>query len=103
MEKKEYYLGKRLQFVLYAMAVEEHFKLGEVSSSIYWSIPTALSIGPAIENPQDGLQKKEFVRMLVDEYVEGIRAGHFEPHAPDDGCPSYCTAAKWCWHYQPKE
>ena len=34
------------------------------------------------------------------EAVRGARDGYFVPHPPDNGCPSYCPAAGFCWHYR---
>ena len=36
------------------------------------------------------------------ETVRGVRAGQFAPKPPDDGCPDYCPAAAFCWHYAPR-
>jgi len=36
------------------------------------------------------------------EAVHGVRAGHFVPRPPDDGCPPYCPAAAFCWHCRPR-
>jgi hypothetical protein len=40
---------------------------------------------------------QEFVRT----YVARIVDGRFAPAAPRDGCPNYCTAKRFCWHYAP--
>ena len=34
------------------------------------------------------------------EAVRGARRGHFMPHPPPDGCPSYCPATGFCWQYR---
>jgi hypothetical protein len=33
--------------------------------------------------------------------VRAIRTGDFVPHPPAGGCPGYCPAAGYCWHYDP--
>jgi hypothetical protein len=35
------------------------------------------------------------------EAVRGARDGFFAPQPPSDGCPSYCPATAFCWHYRP--
>jgi hypothetical protein len=35
------------------------------------------------------------------EAVRGARDGYFTPQPPKDGCPAYCPAAAFCWHYRP--
>jgi hypothetical protein len=34
--------------------------------------------------------------------VRAVREGRFPSHPPADGCPDYCPAAGFCWHYKPQ-
>jgi hypothetical protein len=34
--------------------------------------------------------------------VRRVRRGEFKPQPPAEGCPPYCPAAGFCWHYTPK-
>jgi hypothetical protein len=36
------------------------------------------------------------------EAVRAVRAGDFVPQPPRGGCPAYCPAVAFCWHYQPR-
>jgi hypothetical protein len=36
----------------------------------------------------------------IETIVSHIRQGSFQPSPPQGGCPSYCAAASWCWHYK---
>lgn len=108
MNNKDFILQKKLQFVLYAMAVEDLFKLGKVSDSIYFSINAAMEIGPKMEvmtEESDSKKSEMFAaaKQTIGQFVTQIRAGEFIPKKPEDGCPSYCPASSWCWHYVPKE
>lgn len=102
MDKKAFEKKQRIQFVLYALAVEEFFKLGFVSDSIYWSLNSAKAIGPRLDAVEK-INMMDTAKETVAEFVSAIRAGDFKPVAPEEGCPNYCPAAKWCWHYVPKE
>jgi ATP-dependent helicase/DNAse subunit B len=108
MNNKDFIEQKKLQFVLYAMAVEDLFKLGPVSDSIYFSINAGKIIGPNIKDitEENDIQKRTMfaaATQTVAQFVTQIRAGEFMPTKPEDGCPSYCPASSWCWHYVPKD
>lgn len=104
MDKNEFFKNKRLQFVLYALAVEEFFKLGEVGESIYWSVRAGGKIGPWLTQDEANIGKTkseiiEIVKQMILDFVTNIRGGHFEPIKPEEDCPIYCPASQWCWHY----
>ena len=95
--------GEKLQLPLYALAARDGLKLGEPVEGFYWHIlpckRSAFTLG--------GFAKKE-ARSAIDvareyawEAVRQVRQGHFAPEPPDAGCPSYCPAAGFCWHYRP--
>ena len=93
--------GKKLQLALYALAAEQALRLGAVAEGFYWHVrhaePSKLTLsefGPA--------EAMETAVAHAWEAVRGARGGCFVPQVPDDGCPSYCPAAAFCWHFAPR-
>ena len=37
----------------------------------------------------------------VGNFVTRIRRGSFTPTPPEKGCPAFCPAKNFCWHYSP--
>ncbi len=35
--------------------------------------------------------------------VSSIRKGRFLPEPPENGCPDYCPAVDFCWHYRARK
>jgi ATP-dependent helicase/nuclease subunit B len=94
--------GKKLQLPLYALAARDALGLGEPVEGFYWHVQQAEPSGFSLAGYPGGYQ--EALQVAVDkawEATRGARAGHFVPHPPADGCPSYCAAAAFCWHYRP--
>ena len=99
--------GRRLQLPLYALAASRVLKLGLPVEGFYWKLfqaeasPLKLSrfVCEAGSGPLAAITVAE---AAVEKIVGGIRAGSFEPRPPQGGCPSYCPAVDWCWHYQPE-
>jgi ATP-dependent helicase/DNAse subunit B len=95
--------GKRLQLPLYALAAREALKLGEVASGFYWHLLQAKASSFKLEKYEGGIEAAfNAVKQRVIDHVHHIRAGHFQPVPPDEGCPSYCPAIAFCWRYTPK-
>jgi ATP-dependent helicase/nuclease subunit B len=93
--------GRRLQLPIYAMAARDALGLGEVSSGFYWHIQKAEASSLKLEQFEGGVNGAFDVAVAhIGKYITGIRAGHFEPKAPDDGCPSYCPAVGFCWRFK---
>jgi ATP-dependent helicase/nuclease subunit B len=93
--------GRRLQLPIYAMAARDALGLGEVASGFYWHIGSAKPSSLKLEQFDGGVEKAfETAIAYVVSHVKGIRAGHFEPKAPEGGCPNYCPAADFCWRYK---
>jgi ATP-dependent helicase/nuclease subunit B len=93
--------GRRLQLPIYAMAARDALGLGEVSSGFYWHIQKAEASSLKLEKFEGGVEAAFAIAVAhIGKHVTGIRAGHFEPKAPDDGCPSYCPAVNFCWRYK---
>jgi ATP-dependent helicase/nuclease subunit B len=93
--------GRRLQLPIYALAAQEALGLGEVSSGFYWHIQSAKASSLKLEKFEGGVNGALATAVsYVGEHVKNIRAGHFEPKPPAEGCPSYCPAVGFCWRYK---
>ena len=93
--------GRRLQLPIYALAARDALGLGEVSSGFYWHIQKAEASSLKLEKFEGGVNGAfETAIAHIGRHVTGIRAGHFEPKAPEEGCPSYCPAVGFCWRYK---
>ena len=93
--------GKKLQLPLYALAASEARGFGRLVDGFYWSItqaePSRLRLG------KFSIDKAVTLALAFAwEAVDGARSGTFSPQAPSDGCPDFCPAAAFCWHYRPK-
>ncbi|MGC9522672.1 MAG: PD-(D/E)XK nuclease family protein [Anaerolineae bacterium] len=97
--------GDKLQLPLYALAAQDALGLGEVADGFYWHVQHAQAssfslsrfYSDAGRGPRAAM---EVVVALAWEAIRGARRGHFVPAVPDTGCPSYCPAASFCWHYE---
>lgn len=93
--------GRRLQLPIYALAARDALGLGEVSSGFYWHIQSAEASSLKLEKFEGGVSAAYATAVAhVGKHVSGIRAGHFEPKPPAEGCPSYCPAVGFCWRYK---
>ena len=93
--------GRRLQLPIYAMAAQDALGLGDVSSGFYWHIQKAEASSLKLEKFEGGVKGAlDVAAAHIEKHVTGIRAGHFEPKAPDEGCPSYCPASNFCWRFK---
>jgi ATP-dependent helicase/DNAse subunit B len=93
--------GRRLQLPIYALAARDALGLGEISGGFYWHIQKAEASSLKLEKYEGGVQAAFDVALAhIGRHVAGIRAGHFEPKAPAEGCPSYCPAVGFCWRYK---
>lgn len=95
--------GKKLQLPLYALAAERALKLGAVADGFYWHAQQAEASKftlAGFEGGPDGAIQAALAHAWT--AVRGARAGQFAPHPPAEGCPDYCPAAGFCWHYRPQ-
>jgi ATP-dependent helicase/DNAse subunit B len=93
--------GRRLQLPIYALAARDALGLGEVSGGFYWHIQKAEASSLKLEKFEGGVEAAFAVAVKhIGDHVAGIRAGHFEPKPPEEGCPSYCPATNFCWRYK---
>ena len=103
--------GRRMQLALYALAARDALDLGEPVEALYWSVLGAggsnlalskFSAKAGATTPGSGLEAAiAHVLEHTARSVGGAQAGDFRPTPPAGGCPSYCPAATWCWHYSP--
>jgi RecB family exonuclease len=93
--------GRRLQLPIYALAARDALGLGEVSSGFYWHIQSAKASSLKLEKFEGGVDAAFATAVAhVGKHVNSIRAGHFEPKPPAEGCPFYCPAVGFCWRYK---
>lgn len=103
--------GIRLQLPLYAAAAEQALNLGTPVDGLYWSVrsakPGRLTLADFSYTDERGQTHAgpaaaiELAAAHIGQTVAGVRAGIFPARAPDGGCPDYCPAAAFCWHFQP--
>jgi len=95
--------GKKLQLPLYALAAQEALGLGAVVDGFYWHFQQAEASSFQLQKANEGIE--EVIQTAVThawEAVTRIRQGRFAPRPPEGGCPTYCAAAAFCWHYSPR-
>ena len=93
--------GRRLQLPIYALAARDALGLGEVAGGFYWHILKAEASSLKLEKYEGGAEAAFAIAIAhIGRHVRGIRAGHFEPKPPAEGCPSYCPAVNFCWRYK---
>ncbi len=100
--------GEKIQLPLYALAARENLELGEVAEGFYFHVQSGETSGLKLSD----FKYKEFsgpegaidlaVKYAWDS-VSGARAGYFLPEVPLGGCPDYCPAAAFCWHFAPRQ
>lgn len=94
--------GKKLQLPLYALAARDALGLGEPVDGFYWHVrqaePSRFTLSGFDGGPEGAM---EVTVAHAWGAVRGARSGHFVPHPPDGGCPPWCPAAAFCWHYRP--
>lgn len=98
--------GYSLQLPLYALATRDALGMGEPVDGMYWMILAAksgsLKLGKYSNDIGEGVEAAIAVlRLQLSRIMIGIRTAKFSPSKPEDGCPSYCPAAQWCWRYEP--
>lgn len=90
--------GAKLQLPLYALAAQEALGLGEVVEGFYWHVRHASRSRFSLRafGPSEAMA---LATGYVWETARSVRKGCFIPQVPDDGCPDYCPAADFCWHF----
>jgi len=93
--------GKKIQISLYALAARDALELGEPVEGFYWHVQHAEPSRFTMSGFDGG--PEEAMATAVEhawEAIHSARAGYFVPHPPDGGCPAYCPATGFCWHYR---
>ncbi|MFQ5340291.1 MAG: PD-(D/E)XK nuclease family protein [Anaerolineae bacterium] len=95
--------GKRVQLALYALAARDVLGLGEPAAGMYWHIGSARPSSLKLERYKGGIEAALSTAVAhALSFAAGARQGHFPPKPPDGGCPNWCSAADFCWRYQPR-
>ncbi|UCG25879.1 MAG: exodeoxyribonuclease V subunit gamma [Chloroflexota bacterium] len=91
--------GQRIQLPLYALAARDALGLGQPADGFYWHIwqAQASALTMVDYGPEEAI---EIALEYAWRAVMGARQGHFVPETPRGGCPGYCPAAAFCWHYR---
>ena len=94
--------GKKIQISLYALAARDALKLGEPVEGFYWHVqhaePSRFTMSGFDGGPEEAMATAVGHAW---EAIHSARGGYFVPHPPDGGCPAYCPATGFCWHYRP--
>ena len=94
--------GRKLQLPLYALAAREALGLGNVEDGFYWHFRNVEASPFSLARADGGVEGAiDTALAYAWEAVRNVRDGRFAPQPPDEGCPSYCPAAAFCWHYTP--
>ena len=93
--------GKKLQIPLYALAARDALGLGEPAEGFYWHVrhaePSKFTLSGFDGGPEGAM---EAAVEHAWEAIHSARDGRFVPHPPDGGCPQWCPAVAFCWHYR---
>lgn len=95
--------GTRLQVALYALAARDALGLPLPDEGVYWSLRDIGAAALRLSDYANGAAGAIDVAVgHAWRAVDGARAGAFAPRPPHGGCPEYCPAAQYCWHYRPR-
>jgi hypothetical protein len=94
--------GHKLQIALYGLAVQQQLEMGDVSDGLYFFVHKAEPADWSLATYGGGVDEAFATAVgFAWEAVQGARKGEFRPSPPEGGCPAYCPAAAFCWHYSP--
>ena len=99
--------GKKLQLPLYALAAQEGLQLGNVKEGFYFHVRSAQASIFKMSTFRNFGDRGSLVAIKIAKLkgwqaVSSIKRGMFSPRPPDNGCPVYCPAINFCWHYKRK-
>ncbi|MBI5878772.1 MAG: PD-(D/E)XK nuclease family protein [Chloroflexi bacterium] len=95
--------GVRLQLPLYAQALRAAGLDESVASGFYWHVGAAKPSSLQLEMYPGGVDAAlDIAAQYAVRHVSRALAGDFAPRPPADGCPVWCPAAAFCWHYRPR-
>ena len=97
--------GKKLQLPLYALAAQDGLQLGDVQEGFYFHVrsaqPSSFKMSAFWSDGERGPQVAINNAIIKGwQAVSSIQKGLFSPHPPGNGCPVYCPAVDFCWHYK---
>jgi ATP-dependent helicase/DNAse subunit B len=100
--------GKKLQLPLYALAAQQALGLGLVKEGFYFHLRSAQPSSLQLSSYQEGGSIGPEAAMASAAkhgwaVVQAIGEGCFEPKPPAGGCPAYCPAVEFCWHFNPSQ
>ena len=100
---KELERGRKLQLPLYALAMQEALGHGPAVDGFYWHVTHSQPSKLTLATYEGGIASALVIAIgHAWSAVQQVRTGHFQPTPPTDGCPDYCPAQAYCWHYRPK-
>ncbi len=98
--KKAFEEGRKLQLPLYALAAQEALRWGR------WPTASTGTSGrrkrAASSWPASWMRRSRQRLSTPGLPCTGSGTGEFPPQPPSGGCPDYCPAAAFCWHYEPR-
>ncbi len=97
--------GKKLQLPLYALAAQNGLQLGDVQEGFYFHVRSAQASSFKMSTFRNDGQWGSQVAInnaIIKGWqaVKSIKKGKFPPCPPGKGCPGYCPAVDFCWHYK---
>ncbi|RLC99203.1 MAG: hypothetical protein DRI46_09895 [Chloroflexi bacterium] len=100
--------GIKLQLPLYALAAQERLELGPVKEGFYFHLLGAKPSSFKLSSYKEGASRGPELAMKRAaeagwQAVSSIRKGRFLPEPPENGCPDYCPAVDFCWHYRARK
>lgn len=111
-DKDSFIRGAHLQLALYALAAQQLHPNTRVVDGFYWHIrgakASSFKLGDFYYEDEKGTKfigpkgAMDFAQAHVGNFVTRIRRGTFTPTPPEDGCPTFCPAKNFCWHYSPR-
>ncbi len=94
--------GKKLQLALYTGAARRNLGGGAGDDGRYFFMQKSEAAGWSLADLGGADAALQLAASHAAKAVAAIRSGDFRPQPPDEGCPSYCGAAAFCWHYAEK-
>lgn len=100
---KELERGRKLQLPLYALAMQEALGYGPAVDGFYWHVTHGQPSKLTLATYEGGIVSALAIAIgHAWSAVQQVRRGQYPPKPPADGCPNYCPAQAYCWHYRPK-
>jgi RecB family exonuclease len=111
LDQSAFERGERLQLALYALAAQQRRPDARVVEGFYWHIrgakPGSFKLSRFDHTDAEGRHYSgpsgamALALEHTGNFIALIRRGAFTPAPPEDGCPSYCPAKNFCWHFSP--